>query len=189
MQTAPHGVLSLDTATRTGWCYGTDARAVPAWGVIVLAGIADVAASWVGLDNELTDLIAVLQPRKVIYEAPFTYTAGARDPLVPYLLLGLGAHVESSCYRAGMPCFRRHVGTARKLVLGRGNFTKPLHGEGRMRGGTLRGDPKEEVRLWCDDIGWSSIADHNARDAAVLLRHELLFAEAPPTAGAERAAA
>lgn len=189
MQTSPGGVLALDISSFTGWAYGSDAHTLPSWGVWELSGIKNIAESCVGLANELIAAVRVLQPKRIVYEAPLTNAGHRVDPKIPFLLIGLAAHVESEAYRLSIPCRHYHSSEIRKLVLGLGNFSKPLHGKGKVRqprdGGTARlvGDAKEEVKLWTDRVGWASITNHNARDAAVLLRYELMYSDAKITAG------
>ena len=148
MAYARRGVLALDLALRVGWAFGLDADAAPHCGVWVLPSAADLGRRYAALGNELADALALHQPRLVLMEAPLV-----RQDNSARLLLGLAAHVESTCYRWGVECREAHSATVRKAVLGRGTFPK--------------GTAKAAVLAFCTEQGWP-VPDDNAADACLV---------------------
>jgi Holliday junction resolvasome RuvABC endonuclease subunit len=138
------GVLALDLSLSTGWALGGINDADPISGVWRLPGIDNLGRAFTALSNELEDAIALHQPRWVVAEAPLPdiRQTSAR------LLLGLSAHVESSCYRMGVPCFEVAVTTVRATVMGTGRFPK--------------GEAKQHVLAWCARRGWTDLTDDEA---------------------------
>jgi len=141
------------------------------WGQWELAGVQDLPASYVGLDNELTDAIQLFQPRVVVYESALVSSNRPTDPAIPRLLLGLAAHVESACYRESTKCLGVHAATARKQVLGSGTFRNSLRAAPRKNG---TGSAKAEVRAYITEIGWNAIGSEHACDAAIMLIYQLM---------------
>lgn len=167
-------IVSLDLGTTTAWCHGNTAAigAVPAWGCWRLAGAKHLDDSFLGLYNELCDLIDRTRPTYVVYETPLTQSGRDSSRNVVDLLVGLAAVTRLTCLLSQVPVYEQTFAEARKLVVGRGGFPKPFRGAGRINAktGKLIGDAKEEVRIWTEQYGWGSITDPDARDAAVLYR-------------------
>jgi hypothetical protein len=167
-------ICSLDLGTTTAWCIGDIAAigAVPQWGCWQLAGAKHLDESFLGIHNELGDLIERTRPGYVVYETPLTQSGRDSSRNVVDLLVGLAAITRLTCLLLQIPVYEQTFAEARKLVVGRGGFPKPFRGAGRINAktGKLVGDAKEEVRLWTEQYGWGSITDPDARDAAVLFR-------------------
>lgn len=145
---APGGILTLDLSLTTGWAYGLASMGRPVCGVWKLPGGGDNGRTYTALGNILADAIHLHQPALVVMEAPLI-----KQQTSARLLLGLAAHVESTCYRWEVPCREQSVMTVRKLVLGRGMFPK--------------GMAKAAVLAWCAEKAWP-VQDDNAADACVL---------------------
>jgi hypothetical protein len=167
-------IISLDLGTTTAWCLG-DTRAigiVPEWDYWTLAGAKFLDQSFLGLYNELSDLIDRTHPAYVVYESPLTQSSRDSSRNVVDLLVGLAAVTRLTCLLCQVPVYEEAFASARKLVIGRGAFPKPFRGQGRLNAktGKITGDAKEEVRIWAENYGWGSIDHPDARDAAVLYR-------------------
>lgn len=188
----PPVIAALDLSLTTGWCVGAPlANAPPAGGVWKLGKMRDKYGSRLGeigssLMRCVEDLIAAHRPALVVFEAPI-----GKVQTTARLFHSLGEAVEIACYEAGVPCREEAPHTVRKLVLGRGMFPKPMAGQGRMVLRTvkgekvreLRGDPKEEVMLWCRREGLAFVDDNHA-DALLLHRYACILARSRVTAGA-----
>lgn len=156
MPYARRGTLCLDLSLSIGWAFGLHEDDAPRCGVWLLPSSADLGRRYAALGNELADAIALFQPRLVLMEAPLV-----RQDRSARLLLGLAAHVESTCYRWGVECMETHSSTARKAVLGRGTFPT--------------GEAKAAVMAWCRAQGWA-FPDDNAADALCLWQYARLQA-------------
>lgn len=144
------GVLALDVALSVGWAFGLPGTK-PLCGVWTLPSAADPGKRYAALGNELADALMLHQPRLVLMEAPLV-----RQDNSARLLLGLTAHVESTCWRWDVECREAHSATVRKAVLGRGTFPK--------------GEAKPAVLAFCAAQGWE-VPTHDAADACVLLTY------------------
>ncbi len=155
-QAPGHNVLTLDLATRTGWCEG-HLGDVPRFGVLRLSD-ATIAGRCCALEDWLwARLEGPDPPKEVIFEAPLPRT----DSLginAGRLGMGLVTIVECACFRRGVDCFESSVATTRKEIIGRGTFKK--------------GEAKLAVHNWCQENGWDP-PDDNAADALVLWFHTL----------------
>ena len=186
-------IAALDLWLTTGWCVGAPlANAPPIGGVWKLgkmrdkAGIGRMGEIGSSLMRCVEELIAAHKPALVVFEAPI-----GKAQTTARLFHSLGAAVEIACFEAGVPCREEAPHTARKLVLGRGMFPKPMAGHGRMvlrevkgqKVHELRGDPKEEVMLWCRREGLAFVDDNHA-DALALHRYACILARSRVTAGA-----
>lgn len=147
MSYARRGTLALDVSLSVGWAFGLDTDAAPRCGVWLLPSSADLGKRYAALGNELADALALHQPRLVLMEAPLV-----RQDNSARLLLGLAAHVESTCWRWGVECREAHSATIRKAVLGKGTFPA--------------GTAKAAVLAYCEAQGWA-VPSHDAADACV----------------------
>lgn len=167
-------IVSLDLGSITGWCRGDTAQigAAPEWGWWKLDGVADLNNSFLGLYNELWDLIENQLPAYLVYETPLSQAGRDASRNTVDLHVGLAAVTRLTCTLLGVPVYEQTFAETRKLVLGKGGFPKPLRGVGKFskKTGKLIGDAKEEVRLWIEHYGWGAINQEDARDAAVLFR-------------------
>lgn len=168
-------IVSLDLGTITAWCLGDPARIgmMPDWGCWELAGSTALDASFLGLYNELSGLIETERPAYVVYETPLTQSGRDASRNIVDLFVGLAAVTRLTCTLHQVPVYEQTFAEARKLVVGRGTFAKPLRGVGKLskKTGKIIGDAKEEVRLWIEDYGWGAIDQPDGRDAAVLFRY------------------
>lgn len=143
-------VLALDLATIVGWAVGSaDAR--PAYGSVRLEG-RERAARYAALLDWLDDARQVHAFTRVVAEAPMV-TGDFRGRDAALMAIGLGEFVGWWCWENSIPFEQVHVGTARKAVLGRGNFAA--------------GTAKSVVMDWCRKEGLE-VGGHDAADAALL---------------------
>jgi Holliday junction resolvasome RuvABC endonuclease subunit len=150
MSDEPQPVLALDLATVTGWCHGVPGAGTPRIGVIRLrpSGVTGEAygAIGAGMEEWLCDLIPIVNPRVIAFEAPLLRHKGAAAARIA---LGLAMIVETVAHQFAVRVMENHAGNTRKIVMGKGNPTK------------------EEVVAWCRQRGWQP-PTHDAADAAVL---------------------
>ena len=150
----PGGILALDLATRTGWAYGVPGGK-PVGGVWELPAGASNGRKFAALENQLWDALALHRPRLLILAASFTQgkaISGAEQ------LLGLAAHVESSCYRHDVEVRKQAESTMRAHVLGKG---ASLGGRDAI---------KARVMSWCAEQGYR-VVDDNQADATLAWRY------------------
>lgn len=146
-------VMTLDLATRTGWCCGIPGQR-PRFGVQKLGGTSR-AQVYSSLLAFLDQSLQVHQFGELVIEAPLVrgehsgIEAGRRA-------IGMVEHVTLFAYDNSIPLSEEHVGSTRKAVLGRGTFPK--------------GEAKGEVLAWCRQNGFEP-PDDNAADALVLWKH------------------
>ena len=188
----PGVVGALDLSLTTGWAVGRagDSNHQPEGDVWRLprmrsaSGQSQLGLVCSSLANVLEVWLYEYAPDRVVFEAPIT-RAQNTDRLLKYLC----AMVELTCYEAGIPCFEASSYEARKAVLGIRSFHKPVNGAGRMvwvkgkkgapKTQVLKGDPKEEVAIWCASQGYKPVDDNHA-DALLLLRYALTFQSKQP---------
>jgi Holliday junction resolvasome RuvABC endonuclease subunit len=168
-------IIALDLGTTTGWCAGETRHinSVPVWGCFKLAGAKDLNDSFIGLHNEISDLLQAHEPSYVVYESPLTRSGRDSSRNVVDLLVGLAAIARLTGTLEGIPVFEQSFAEVRKRVIGRGSFPKPFRGTGKLnpKTGKMMGDAKEEVQIWIEQYGWGQINQADARDAAVLYRY------------------
>lgn len=143
-------VLGLDLARTFGWACGAKTSR-PVIGSVRLEG-RDRPAVYAGLLDWLDDARAVHGFVRVVAEAPMV-TGDFRGRDAALMAIGLGEFVGWWCWENSIPFEQVHVGTARKAVLGRGNFAA----------GTAKGI----VMDWCRREGLD-VSGHDAADAALL---------------------
>ena len=161
------GVLFLDLSQSVGFVYGHEAdNSVPIWGVRKLPSEGGYGHIFNSLMNTLEDLLDEHQPARVGIEDIIsqrhnsTYTAR--------LTTGLHAVADLVLYQRKISPERISVDRIRTAVIGRCRLTAL---ERAVR-------PKLTVKSqivepWIEVHGWSEIADHNSRDAAVGLAYIL----------------
>lgn len=158
------GILSLDLASKSGWCYGPDgllySPAVveptmpnqPVWGVWQLPSPTIAGRQAVAFENELLDAIDQYQPKLVVYEA--SLPAGAQSHArTAELLIGLGVVTDMACYRHEIDVRKEYPQTVRAKIMGPGN-------------GRITSKQKNEgfIVRWLQARGYQ-VEDHNAADA------------------------
>jgi hypothetical protein len=93
--------------------------------------------------------------------------------------------VELACYENGpVECREAAAPTARKLVLGSGQFYK-RDGEGAImtdRKGKRLSENKSVAIAWCQSNGWN-VNSHDMADALVLLRYAQIMRRSRVMAG------
>lgn len=119
------GILSLDMATATGWCFGLP---IEPWeglhfGLWRLPAPTEAGRQFAAFENELLDVIDQFRPGLVVYEAslPPRFTGDAHH--VAELLIGLQAMVEVSCYRHEIEARKEYPQTVRAKIMGQGRMT------------------------------------------------------------------
>lgn len=150
---APGGILALDLALSTGWCFGDVGEIEPeagTWSLGEETGATELGEACLRLDNELHDAIQLYRPSVVIIEAALRRVSHR-------LLLGLAAHAYSCCARSRVPCEEKEVNHVRLRVLGRYRYPK--------------GTVKLHVRRWCEARGWDP-GTHDEADARVLWQYK-----------------
>lgn len=150
------GVLSLDLASKTGWCYGPIGVQLihrhPVWGVWQLPAPTIAGRQAVAYENELLDAIDQYQPKLVVYEA--SLPAGAQSHArTAELLIGLGVITDMACYRHEIEVRKEYPQTVRAKVMGPGN-------------GRITSKQKNEglIVRWLQARGYE-VEDHNAADS------------------------
>lgn len=174
---------ALDLGTISAWVVG-DTKAIgtiPSWGYWKLAGTRDLNASFLGLFNEVSDLLDSNELAYVVYETPLAHLSRGTSRNVPDLMMGLAAITRLACClrHKPVPVYEQTFAEVRKLVIGKGGFPKPLNGIGKIskRTGKMVGDAKEEVRIWVERYGWGAIDQEDGRDAAVLFRYAQMLGD------------
>lgn len=149
----PGAILALDLSLTTGFALGHACDREPLSGVWSLPS-GNQGAAFDALEHNLADAIEVHAPSLVFMEAPLV----AMVQTSARLLLGLAAHVESTCWRYSVPCREETVQKIRLVATGRGHFKK--------------GMAKAHVAEWCRNRGWSP-CDDNAADALVAWQYAI----------------
>lgn len=164
-------IIALDHGRRCGVAWGDPSLSCPRAGTWAVPA-RDGRTQWLDHARNLRRLVAQSDgPHIVIFESPFARSNRPNSEAVFRLHLGLAAIVEMTCQALSIHCYEEPSSTARKAVLGKGTFARPFRGTGHVGlFGKDKGDAKEEVRLWCESMGWQ-IDDDNARDAAVLWQY------------------
>ena len=147
------GVLALDLAGVTGWCYGPPEQPLPAgFGEWELPLIGGRGAKGAGLQNKLAPFIKRYRPVKLVLESPLPLPAQTHFNSA-YQQFGLGYLAHAEAWRGRAAVVEVDVHTARREVMG---IT-------RMSRKTI----KREVVRFCWRRGVKVQSDH-AADAAVL---------------------
>lgn len=97
----------------------------------------------------LSDLVVMIRPRLICYEAPLLNTNRPNKAEVPFRLIGLAAIAESVAARYDLACHKVTPQEWRKDFLGRG----------------YPSDPKKAALGFCAALGWDTGGDHNRADA------------------------
>jgi Holliday junction resolvasome RuvABC endonuclease subunit len=177
----PGGILALDVSTRTGWSYAHwQQNEPPVYGVWELGKTDNLGRLLSCMMSVLEDAIAVHQPSLVVFESPIV-----KNQTSARALLYLCGAVELACYENGpVECREAAAPTARKLVLGSGQFYK-RDGEGAImtdRKGKRLSENKSVAIAWCRAQGWSP-QDDNAADSLVLLKYAQIMRRSRVMAG------
>jgi Holliday junction resolvasome RuvABC endonuclease subunit len=145
--------LGLDLASTVGWACGA-AGERPRLGSVKLGGPTR-AARYAAFLEWLDDAAATYGVASVVFEAPFV-GGDFKGADAARMALGLVAHLDLWAWDNAIPLAEVHVGTARKDVLGRGNFPK--------------GTSKAVVLDWARAEGFDP-PTHDAADALVVWAH------------------
>jgi Holliday junction resolvasome RuvABC endonuclease subunit len=166
-------VLALDLSTHVGFAVGRDHdNKPPIYGGWELGKTDNLGRLLSCMMNMLEAAIAVHQPDLVIFESPIVKNQTSARALL--CLCGAG---DLACYEHGpVECREAAAPTARKLVLGSGQFFK-RDGDGAImtnRKGKRLSENKVVAIAWCQAQGWDPQSDDVA-DALVLLRYAHLM--------------
>jgi hypothetical protein len=164
--------LSLDLSKkRTGWAFWAPGQSRPVFGSFGLGDeYSPPGKVFAKLHGELSDLHRATGFVAVRYEQPADPQHFARTTAfeVPFLLIGLAAHVNSFCAALGIRrCDWTPAATWRR------------HFIGPMKRGTKRMDLKDFVMQRCRDLGMAPRNDDEA-DAIGLLDYDLHIAGIQP---------
>lgn len=131
----PDRILSLDIATKLGWCFGVSGGH-PTLGAVRLMGKgAEDGAIFASLCDWLADAITVHAPKRVVYEAPLV--SGQHSSInAARLALGLVAVTQLVCWRREVRCEQAQVNRVRSKVIGSGRADKAA------------------VAAWVASMGW-----------------------------------
>lgn len=142
-------ILTLDLATRTGWCCGAPDQA-PRYGTKVLPSTGEDIGRFAYAYNEwLLDMITLEDPALVVFEAPVL--TGKTSLTTARKLYGLAWHTEFACSMRQVRCAEHHLQSVKKFFAGSGNATKDDMIAAARR---LGFDPKDDnaadaIGLWC----------------------------------------
>lgn len=158
------GILFLDLSKHVGWAFGGSADVVPLWGCVELPEKGGYGHVFNALQNGLEDLLEALQPARVGIEDIISQRMNSA--YTARLTNGIHAIADLVCYQHEITPERVGVDKIRTAVIGRARLTKL----------EMAAKPKLTVKTqivapWIEAWGWGSIADHNARDAAVGLAY------------------
>lgn len=150
-------ILALDLSTDSGWALG-DAESPPRLGTYRCSKLFaedQLGDRWVQFERWLGDMLLVLKPDLVGFEAPIIVGGGkgtTRPTNVETVrfLLGLATIAELVPTRMSIACEDAHIQQVRKHFCGHG-FAK-----------------KDDVRAMCFRRG-VMVADHNQADAVAIL--------------------
>lgn len=142
-------ILTLDLATRTGWCCGSPDES-PRYGTKVLPSTGEDIGRFAAAYNEwLLDMIALENPGLVVFEAPIL--AGKTNLTTARKLTGLAWHTEFVCNLRQIRCAEHHLQQVKKFFTGNGRADKDDMVAAARR---LGFDPKDDnaadaIGLWC----------------------------------------
>lgn len=164
--------LSLDTSkTRTGWAHWRPGLDLPVFGSFRLGDeYTPPGKVFAKLHGELSDLHKALAFTSAVYEQPADPQHFGRTTSfdVPFLLIGIAAHVDSFCAALGVRrCGWVHQATWRR------------HFIGSMKRGTKRMDLKDFVIARCRELGMEPRNDDEA-DALGILDYDLSLSGITP---------
>ena len=150
----PGGILALDLARITGWCYGLPWDDPPAFGTWHMPLQGGEGAKFAAFENELIEAVEAFQPARILAESPLPLAA-MNNRASAWQQLGMRAFVRSTAYRHSIPTGEISADMVRMELLGLSR---------------VPGNPdgiKQHVVLWCRRKGWR-VPDHNAGDACLL---------------------
>lgn len=166
-------LLALDHGRTVGAAWGTLDQREPhhaCWTVPAVHGLTNWDAHFDRIDRILTDAADDGVTLLVLYETPLTKSPSLTAQVIR-VHVGMAAITEYAATTCGARPMEQGAGTARKVVLGRGTFPKPMRAPGKLnKRGEIVGDVKAEVAAWCAEYGWD-IQQGDCRDAALLWRY------------------
>jgi hypothetical protein len=116
---SPGGILSLDMAKRTGWCYGAQGMGRPVFHYWRLRDEVPGQA-FASLENEVVACFERYRPRYLVYEASLP-ASGQKFAKTADFLIGTCAIMDAACYRYDVEPFKEYPQTVRAKVMGCGN--------------------------------------------------------------------
>lgn len=164
------GVLALDLATDTGWCYGHPGQnEPPEFGTWHLNRLEGEGAKYASLRNELKRFLFERQPAHVIMEATLRLAAMNNEYAASqqYTLRGI---VVEETWRKSIPRSAIDCRTVRREVMGIAHLSSK--------------DKPRVVVAFCRKILGYRVLDHNAADACLTWRwHCDRALQIPPVSG------
>ena len=148
------GILALDLARVTGWCYGTALANMPVVGSWVMPLEGGEGCRFASFENELIAAVETFQPSHIYAEAPLPLAA-MNNRASAWQQLGMRAFVRSVGYRYAIPVGEISADMVRMELLGMSRVV---------------GNPagiKTRAVLWCKRAG-IAVSDHNQADAVLL---------------------
>jgi crossover junction endodeoxyribonuclease RuvC len=142
-------ILSLDLATRIGFCVGAPG-AMPVFGEHQLPSTAEnIGAFACAYEDWLAARLAADKPELVIFEAPIL--PQKTQLMTVRKLTGLAFETERLCTRAHIRCLEGRKSTVNKAFTGSGRASKDdTMAMARQYGFKVRGeDEADAVALWC----------------------------------------
>lgn len=164
------GILALDQSTVTGWAFA-EAGCEPSWSHMRMG----VPKAWEGcvyfeFRKFLLDLIDMLGPKVLAFEAPFTPREDRSDEASPFnsnylrRAYGLVSHITEIAERAHLDCYEYQTGEVTKFFTGRARYPGKDYAARRKA-------KKAATVAACAARGWKATAD--SADALAIL----MFAE------------
>ena len=143
-------LLSLDIATKLGWCHGDTGGGDPVSGVHALPKTGEELGPFLhSYGHWLKKLLETERIERVIFEEAIM-PSGMTNLTTLLKLYGLIGMTETVCYTKQIPVFQIAAGTWKKAFCGRGNFGKSAK-------------PYPPIAR-CQEMGWT-VKDDNEADA------------------------
>lgn len=118
-------------------------------GAVRVGGKPTTGETGAAMSQWLSDMLALQQPRLVVFEAPLLHRDGIAGSQAPRILFGLCMIVEAVCHLHEVPCREAHLQQVRKAAVGSGLAKK------------------DDVMAWAKAQGWSP-QTHDVADACAV---------------------
>ena len=149
---SPGGILSLDCARKTGWCYGQIGANRPEYGYFTLPNEGGEGARYNAFEHAIVPMFAAMQPAKLIMASHLPIPA-MNNVAAMRQQLSLRAIAIKEAYIASCSVSEFSEPEVRRDILGRRYWPKD--------------GVKHEVLAWCRRHGWD-VSTHDVGDACVL---------------------